>query len=100
MNVFDTGLYKAVEKAGSVPKLADALGVSRQAVYDWLKRGWAPTARAIQIEALYGVDRGGLMDPHLQAVLTGTANETAKRGQVQYAPRASRKAEDSAADLV
>lgn len=98
-SVFDTGFYKAVEKAGSVAKLAARLGVKRQACYDWLKRGWAPPARAIQIEELYGVPRASLMDPRLLTQLSGAKNRAARDGHVQYRPRGPKPA-SSADDLV
>lgn len=86
--VYDTGMYKAVEKAGSVALLAEAIGVKRQAVYPWLVRGWAPPARAIQIEELYGIPRQDLMDPKLNEIISTSANEAAKAGRIQYAARA------------
>jgi len=62
-----TGIKSAVERAGGAAKLAAALGVSHQIVYKWVARGWAPTARAAQIEELYGIPRAELADPQLAA---------------------------------
>lgn len=98
MSIYDTGMYRAVEKAGGVAKLAEKLGVKRQAVYPWLTRGWAPAARAEQIETLYGIPRNELLSPKLRAVLSGTANAKARAGKVDYQPR--KPVADEAADLV
>lgn len=86
-DVYATSIYKAVEKAGSVAKLAAAVGVSRQAAYDWLTRGWAPSRRAIQIEELYGIPRAEVMNPTLRATLSSTSNAIARKGQVTYESR-------------
>ena len=64
-DVFSTGIYKVVEKAGGVSALARDIKVSRQAAYVWLQRGWAPPKRAVQLEERYGVPRGELMNPLL-----------------------------------
>lgn len=87
-DLYNTGIYKAVEKAGGVAKLAELLGVKRQGLYPWVRRGFAPASRAVQIEELYGIPREELMDPRLRAVLTGTANEVARTGTVLYQERA------------
>lgn len=55
----------AVAAAGSQAALAQRLGVSQQAVSKWLRRAWAPTQRAVEIEHLYGVPRQKLMNPRL-----------------------------------
>lgn len=51
----DCGITRATEAAGGQDRLAAILGVSQQAVSSWCTRGWAPTARHAQIEALTGV---------------------------------------------
>jgi DNA-binding transcriptional regulator YdaS (Cro superfamily) len=48
------GLQKAIERAGSASKLAEKLGVSRQAVSKW---EGVPTHHIIAIERLTGVHR-------------------------------------------
>ena len=84
-NIFETGIYKAVEKAGGVSAMAKAINVSRQVVYIWLRRGYAPPIRAIQIEEVLGVPRVDLMDPVL---LRGSlAEATRANGTVPYRPR-------------
>ena len=64
-----TGIQQAVTTAGTQQKLADALGVSQQAVGHWLAQGWVPLARARQIESLYGVPRGQLISPRLKMAI-------------------------------
>lgn len=83
--IYSSGMYKAVEKAGSVSKLAGLLGVKRQAVYPWLVRGYAPLPRAVQIEEMFGIPRDELMDPALKNALGGAAAEVSEVG---YQPRA------------
>lgn len=100
-DLYNTGIYKAVERAGGVAKLAELLGVKRQGLYPWVRRGFAPASRAVQIEELYGIPREELMDPKLRAMLTSTANEVARTGRVQYQGRTRPKtAEPGADDLV
>ena len=68
--LMQTPLFKAVEAAGGIPQLADALGVSRQAAYVWVRKGGVPLKRAIQIEKLYKISRIKLMDPSTKTLLT------------------------------
>lgn len=60
----------AVTTAGSQANLASQLGVSQQVVSKWLRRGWVPTRRAVEIEHLYGVPRQKLINPRLADMLT------------------------------
>jgi DNA-binding transcriptional regulator YdaS (Cro superfamily) len=62
-----SGIEKAVAKAGSRRAFADSLcpPVSVQAICQWVRRGWVPPGRAIEIERLYGVDRAYLVKPTL-----------------------------------
>jgi DNA-binding transcriptional regulator YdaS (Cro superfamily) len=70
-----TGIKRAVEQAGGAAKLGAVLGVSHQAVYVWIKRGWVPNDRAVQIEQLYAIPRADLVNPKLAALFgTPTAN--------------------------
>lgn len=57
----------AVEKAGSWNKLATALGVSRQAVGQWLAQGYVPLARAKEIEMQFGIARTDLVSPKVRS---------------------------------
>lgn len=60
-----TGIADAITAAGSQALLGAALGVSQQAVAGWLKQGWVPTGRVVEIENQYGVPRVRLVDPKL-----------------------------------
>lgn len=64
-----SGMDRAVEAAQGALKLATALNVTHQAVYQWVQRGWAPPARAIEIENLYGIPRAELISPALRSLL-------------------------------
>lgn len=68
-----SGIEAAIHRAGSRNNFAMTLEppVSVQAVCQWVKRGWVPPARAMEIERLYGVDRAYLVKPSLVA-LVGT----------------------------
>lgn len=60
-----SGIRKAVNLAGGVPRLAEKLGVSKVAIYVWLRAGWVPALRAVEIETQYGVNRRELVSPRL-----------------------------------
>lgn len=64
-----SGILEAVVMAGSMSKLAAAIGVSHQAVQGWVSQGFVPMARITEIEALYGVPRADLMNPKYTAIL-------------------------------
>lgn len=55
-------------------EFARVLGVTQQAVSSWIKRGYAPAARAVEIESLYGVPRANLLSPKLRS-LVGVVQE-------------------------
>lgn len=59
------GIREAVRKADGGPQLARKLGVTHQAVYQWLKVGWVPLTRALQIENIYGIPRQKLVSPKI-----------------------------------
>jgi hypothetical protein len=40
-----------------------------QAVCQWVRRGWVPPQRALEIERLYDVDRAYLVKPDLVALV-------------------------------
>lgn len=64
-----TGILEVVVKAGDLQEPADTLGVSYQAVQQWLKVGYVPLARIPELESIYGVPRTELMNPKYAAVL-------------------------------
>lgn len=51
----------AANKAGGIPALARALGVTTQAVREWVRTGWMPPARAKETEMLCGIPRAELV---------------------------------------
>ena len=59
------GVKQACEAAGSQAKMARALGVTEQAIHNWVSRGWVPLKRAMEIEALFGVKRELLINPRV-----------------------------------
>ena len=65
-----TGINKIIELAGGPLALAEKLGVTHQAIYNWRVRGYVPAARAIQLEKMYDVQREELVSPALLALLT------------------------------
>ena len=60
-----TPIERAVQIAGGAIPLADACGVSFQAVYKWIKKGHPPTERCASVEAAVGgaVTRFDLLPP-------------------------------------
>ena len=65
-----TGLDKAIALAGSQEKLALSMGVSQQAISEWVSRGFLPVGRVDDV--LNAVDPGcktirprDLLDPEL-----------------------------------
>lgn len=63
--IYKSPIYRCVAKEGGVTKLANRLGVTRQAVHSWLLQGFAPPMRAIQMEEIYRIPRFTMMDPRL-----------------------------------
>jgi DNA-binding transcriptional regulator YdaS (Cro superfamily) len=68
-------IERAIERAGSRAAFAESLGVTVQAVCQWVRRGWLPPARALEIEKLYAVPRAEMMKPALRAIM-----DTPRRG--------------------
>lgn len=67
-----TGLARAVQFAGGVSSFAQSLGVTHQAVYQWLRRGWLTPKRAEQVSELYGVPAAELLDPEITKLVRVT----------------------------
>ena len=63
-----TGIKKAIELAGGANPLAVKLGVSHQAVYVWLRKGWVPAQRALEIEKMFDIPRAELFKPAIAAL--------------------------------
>jgi DNA-binding transcriptional regulator YdaS (Cro superfamily) len=61
----EVGIAEAVRLAGTQQALSAKLGVSQQAVSIWLRRGWVPLRRALEIEAEFGVQRARLINPRI-----------------------------------
>jgi DNA-binding transcriptional regulator YdaS (Cro superfamily) len=53
----ETPLQRAATAVGGVPKLAEALGISRPAIYQWDE---IPADRVIAIERITGISRHDL----------------------------------------
>lgn len=68
------GVKQAAYAAGSQAKLARALGVTEQAIHNWVTRGWVPLRRAQEIEALFGVPRGLTINPRIKNLLAEFAD--------------------------
>jgi DNA-binding transcriptional regulator YdaS (Cro superfamily) len=65
------GIDDAVDIAGSQSELARLVGVSRQAVQEWVTKGWVPNDRVERVEELTQVPRERLVDPSLRRLVTG-----------------------------
>lgn len=63
------GIDAAVHALGTQAALADALGVSQQAVAKWRKRGFVPVERAVEVEQATGVPRARLLNPRVRELL-------------------------------
>ncbi len=80
-----TPIERAVDLAGGAVKLGDSVGVSFQAVYKWIKKGYPPTERCESIEAAVGgkVTRFELLPPGFGSKLSRRstdAESTVRRG--------------------
>lgn len=68
-----SSLAELVNHVGGALPLARALGVTHQAIYPWIKRGWLPTNRALQAASIYNVPHVGLIDPVLRGYISDAA---------------------------
>jgi len=78
-----TGIARAVEAAGSVQALAVKLGVSHQAIYKFLRQGWVPPSRAVEIEINYGISRRDLVSPRLLGLVDDRQADFSGRADVR-----------------
>ena len=76
-----TGIEDAVRAAGSQGRLARALGVSQQAVSSWLRRGFVPARRVVEIESQFGVPRSDLLSPRLRDLVRSSDVELIGEGR-------------------
>ncbi len=65
-----TGIREAVALAGSQKNLAEELGVTKQAVQEWVVKGYVPNGRIEEIERLYGIEPKRLCDPKFLEMLS------------------------------
>lgn len=66
-----TGILDVAVRAGSLQTLAEELGVTYQAIQQWIKIGYVPLSRIAEIQTYYGVPRTELMNPkYLEAIAT------------------------------
>lgn len=64
-NAPDSHLKTLVKVHGGPQRVSRRIGVSRQALYNWLMVGYVPPQRAVQLEGIFSVPRLRLMDPLL-----------------------------------
>ena len=62
----ETGIDRAIKKAGGQAVIARTLGVTQQAVSYWKRTGYAPLLRAVEMEMHYGIPRSQLISPRLR----------------------------------
>lgn len=70
-----SGIAAAIAAAGTQIGLGRELGVSQQAVSQWIDQGWVPLVRAGQIEARYGIARTRLVNPKILALVGAAAKD-------------------------
>jgi predicted transcriptional regulator len=76
----NTGIASAVEMIGSQHRLARELGVTQQAVCEWVKQGFAPNGRVHDILDLVDPDcvklnAADLMDPDVVELVQRGSDE-------------------------
>ena len=59
----------AMQEQGGQSELARRVGVTQQAVNKWLRRGWVPALRAVEVEQATGVPRQRLVNPRLRELV-------------------------------
>lgn len=58
-----SGIIDVLLQAKTMTQIAKDLGVSYQAVQQWVRQGYVPLGRVTEIEARYGVPRERLLHP-------------------------------------
>lgn len=61
--------------AGALAVISRLLGVSKQAVCQWGRKGWVPPQRALELEEYFGVDRKLLLKPELRLMVEALAEQ-------------------------
>jgi len=61
-----TGVEKLIAAAGGQGPIAEAEGVTQQAVSYWVTRGWLPLSRARRLGERYGVPAVELVHPDVR----------------------------------
>lgn len=69
MRHINPGLTEVIAKAKTMKALADDIGVTYQAVQQWVRQGYVPLSRVTEIEARYGVARERLLHPRYTEAL-------------------------------
>lgn len=64
-----SGMDEVVSIAKTQEAVAELLGVTKQAVQQWVARGYAPPGRVVELEAQYGVPRARLLHPQLASLV-------------------------------
>ncbi|MEN9936013.1 MAG: putative antitoxin of bacterial toxin-antitoxin system, YdaS/YdaT [Chloroflexota bacterium] len=62
-------IKEAIQRGGGIIKFAKSMGVSHQAVYNWMRRGWVPLERAVVIEAIFGIMSEQIVEPSVRSAL-------------------------------
>ncbi len=68
-------LADMVSPPRSQSDVARSLRVTPQAVQKWVKQGYVPTGRALQIESLYGIPAIDIVSPQQRELLLSIANQ-------------------------
>lgn len=63
------GVDRAINKAGGRVELAKAMQVTRQAVHNWVMRGFVPPDKALRIEECYGIPAVDLVSERTRKLL-------------------------------
>lgn len=64
-----SGIELAVEAVGGQVALAQRIGNSQALVWSWLKQGYVPVLRAVEVEQASGVPRFKLIDPRIAGII-------------------------------